>query len=108
MIIALTIVAVGTSLPELATTVIAALRGEGDLQTGNAVGSNIFNILLILGVTALVQPIDARALRLLDLGALIFFALVLLPLMIRGQCLTRWEGALLLLAYATYVVLLLL
>ncbi|MBM3129650.1 MAG: calcium/sodium antiporter [Chloroflexi bacterium] len=108
IIIALTIVAVGTSLPELATTVIASHKGEADIGIGNAVGSNIFNILLILGVTALVQPITARDLRLLDLGALIFFALGLLPMMIHGNRLTRLDGALLLLAYAAYVVLLVL
>ncbi|MCI0477425.1 MAG: calcium/sodium antiporter [Anaerolineales bacterium] len=103
VIIALTIVAVGTSLPELATTIIASRKGEADIGIGNAVGSNIFNILLILGVTALLQPIQARDLRVLDLGALIFFAIALLPLMIRGNRLSRSEGAILLIAYALYV-----
>jgi cation:H+ antiporter len=104
IIIALTVVAVGTSLPEFATAVVASHKRAADISLGNAVGSNILNILLILGVTALIQPIHARDLRLLDLGALVFFAVILLPLMRAGNRVTRGEGAFLLLAYALYVV----
>ena len=103
ILIALTVIAVGTSLPEFATAVVASHKRVADIALGNAVGSNILNILLILGLTALIQPIHARDLRLLDLGALVFFAVVLLPLMRGGNRVTRGEGAFLLLAYALYV-----
>lgn len=104
IIIALTIVAVGTSLPELATAVIASHKNAAEIAVGNAVGSNIFNILLILGITALLRPIQTTDLRLFDLGALIFFAVAPLPLMLRGNKLMRSEGAFLLIAYAAYVI----
>jgi cation:H+ antiporter len=103
IIIALSVVAVGTSLPEFATSVVASHKRVSDISLGNAVGSNILNILLILGTTALIQPIHAREIRWLDLGAMIFFAVILLPMMHVGSKVTRREGALLLLAYAIYV-----
>lgn len=103
IIIALTVVAVGTSLPEFATAVVASHRRAADISLGNAVGSNILNILLILGVTALIEPIHAREVRWLDWGALIFFAVILLPLTRADSKLARGEGALLLGAYAVYI-----
>ncbi|MEZ4647765.1 MAG: calcium/sodium antiporter [Candidatus Eisenbacteria bacterium] len=106
-VIGLTIVAVGTSLPELATSVVAAFRKESDIAVGNVVGSNLFNILGILGPTALLHPIPAGGLTRLDLGALILTSVAILPLMRTGFRLERWEGGLLLATYVGYVTLLL-
>ncbi|MDZ4813971.1 MAG: calcium/sodium antiporter [Pseudomonadota bacterium] len=95
-VIGLTVIAIGTSLPELATSVVAAMRNDADVAFGNVLGSNILNILLILGVVAMIQPISGANLRPLDLGVLIGSAVVVYPLMWRGWILNRWEGALLL------------
>ncbi|MCA9321528.1 MAG: calcium/sodium antiporter [Planctomycetes bacterium] len=102
-LIGLTIVAVGTSLPELATSIVAALRGRGDLAVGNIVGSNIFNILGILGVTAVVQPLSAGGVGTLDLAYMLGLSLVLLPIVRSGFVVSRGEGALLLLSYVGYL-----
>lgn len=107
LIVGLTVVAVGTSLPELATSVIAALRGERDMAVGNLVGSNIFNIGAVLGLTALISPegiaVD-RAAVVFDLPVMVAVALVLLPLAFTGQAIARWEGYLLVTLYIAYVV----
>ena len=103
VVIGLTIVAIGTSLPELATSFVASLRGEADVAFGNAIGSNILNILLVLGVAALIRPIETQGLRPLDLGAMVASAVLVLPLMWRGWVLSRWEGALLLAGYVAYL-----
>ena len=104
LIIGLTLVAVGTSLPELATSVIAALKGEPDIALGNVVGSNVFNVLGILGVTAMVRPIAVPFASVgLDLGAMIGFSVLLVPLLITGQRLGRREGGFLLALYVSYV-----
>ena len=103
VVIGLTIVAIGTSLPELATSVMASVKREPDVAFGNVIGSNILNILLILGVAALIRPIETQGLRVFDIGALVASALVLFPLMWRGRVLNRWEGALLLGAYVVYL-----
>ena len=101
--IGLTIVAVGTSLPELATSVVAALRGEGDIAVGNVVGSNVFNLLGILGVSSMLAPLERGGIAVFDLGAMLFLALLLVPLMRSGYQLARWEGGLLMTCYALYV-----
>jgi cation:H+ antiporter len=103
VVIGLTIVAIGTSLPELATSVVASMRGEADVAFGNVIGSNILNILLILGVAAMIRPIETQGLRPLDLGVLVASAVLVLPLMWRGWVLNRWEGALLLVGYVAYL-----
>ncbi len=103
VVIALTVVAIGTSLPELATSTIAAFKGEGDLAVGNAIGSNILNILAILGIAALIRPIATNGLRPFDVAALVLSAIVILPIMWRGYVIARWEGALLLIGYAVYM-----
>lgn len=103
VVIALTVVAIGTSLPELATSTVAAFKGEGDLAVGNAIGSNILNILAILGIAALIRPIATNGLRPFDIAALVLSAIVILPIMWRGYVINRWEGALLLIGYATYM-----
>ena len=101
--IALTVVAVGTSLPELATSVVAARKGEADIAIGNVVGSNIFNILGILGASALLRPITIEGMSKVDFGMMIATALVLIPLMRAHGQLARAEGAVLLLIYGGYL-----
>lgn len=103
VVIGLTIVAIGTSLPELAASVVASVKREPDVAFGNAIGSNILNILLILGVAALIRPIETAGLRIFDIGALLASAVILLPLMWRGWVLNRWEGAILVAAYVAYL-----
>jgi cation:H+ antiporter len=105
-VIGLTVVAVGTSLPELATSVLASTRGEGDIAIGNVVGSNLFNILGILGVAALVRPLVGTGMSVLDLGVMMGATVVLLPLAWTGFRIGRLEGILLLTGYATYLALL--
>lgn len=102
-VIGLTIVAVGTSLPELATSILAALKKEGDIAVGNIVGSNIFNILGILGTASLVSPLVNTGMSPVDLGLMIALAILLLPLARSGWRITRWEGGFLLVSYAAYV-----
>lgn len=103
VVIGLTVVAIGTSMPELATSVVAAMRGEADVAFGNVLGSNILNILCILGLVALIQPFGVEGLTTLDLVVLAGSAVLLLPLMSRGAILNRWEGAGLLVGYVIYV-----
>lgn len=105
-VVGLTVVAVGTSLPELATSLVAAWRGYSDLALGNVVGSNIFNILGILGLTASIQPVDGSGLSWIDGGVMVGFALITIPLLWTGYTFSRWEGGLLVLAYVVYVVVL--
>ena len=105
-IIGLTIIAAGTSMPELATSVVAALRKEPDIAIGNVIGSNIFNILSILGLTSLVAPIETAGIRHLDYFVMIGFAVVLMPMLWSGRRLQRGEGTLLLAGYGTYLFLL--
>lgn len=108
-VIGLTIVAIGTSLPEVATVIVAALRKEADIALGAAVGSNIFNTLVILGVAGLVRPLSATpALLLLDLPVMIVTCILLLPLVRTRMLLARWEGLLLVTGYAAYLAVLLL
>lgn len=104
LVIGVTLVAVGTSLPELVTSIVAAVRRHEDILFGNVVGSNIFNLLGILGVTALVRPIPVQE-RLLsfDFPVMLGFALVLVVFGLRGR-LPRWASVLLLLAYSGFIV----
>lgn len=101
-IIGLTLVAIGTSLPELATSIAASLRREGDLVTGNVVGSNIFNVLAILGITGVVSPIVYQQLAGVDLWFMLGLTFVLAPLLWTRRTLQRWEGILLLAAFGAY------
>lgn len=103
-IIGLTVVAVGTSLPELATTVIAARRGQADVALGNVVGSNIFNSLGILGTTAIFQPIAVPAeIAHLDVWVMLAATLALIVFAATRWTVDRWEGFLLVGAYAAYI-----
>lgn len=103
VVIGLTVVAIGTSLPELATSLAAALRGHADLALGNVVGSNIVNILAILGITACVRPIGAAALTWMDGGVMFGLAVLTLPFLWTGLTFSRWEGGVLLTVYVTYI-----
>ncbi len=111
LMIGLTIVAAGTSLPELATSVLAALRGERDIAVGNAVGSNIFNLLAVLGITAVVAPAGvavADAALVFDIPVMGAVALACLPVFFSGHLIARWEGAVFVgyyIAYTAYLVL---
>jgi cation:H+ antiporter len=102
-VIGLTIIAAGTSMPELATSVVAAIRKQPDIAVGNVIGSNIFNILGILGVTGLVAPLSAPGVARLDLWIMIGFSCLLLPLLFTGRKLLRTEGGILLAAYGAYL-----
>ncbi|MDX1293259.1 MAG: calcium/sodium antiporter [Hyphomonas sp.] len=121
-VIGLSIVAVGTSLPELATSAIAALRGKADVALGNIIGSNIFNILGILGVTALVHPFSVHSvpsgdvvldavspgtghslISVGDISALVLSVALMVLFAITGKLIARWEGAVLLFGYALYM-----
>jgi len=103
-IVGLTVVALGTSLPEAATSVVAAWRGQGDIAVGNVVGSNIFNLLAILGITATITPITRGGVSMASFVVMIVLAALLVPLMKTGLRISRWEGAGLLVAYAAYLV----
>jgi len=102
-VIGLTIVAFGTSLPELATSVVAALRKQEDIAVGNIIGSNIFNILSILGITAVITPLHGQGITMMDLGFMAGIAVLLIPLMLRKFRLGRFDGALLLAIYGVYL-----
>ncbi|MBI3753072.1 MAG: calcium/sodium antiporter [Deltaproteobacteria bacterium] len=105
LIIGMTIVAAGTSLPELATSTVAALRKEADISIGNIVGSNIFNILFIIGVTGTVQPIavNPEALN-FHMPVMIFISLALYIFMKPGNAISRLQGAMLVAMYIGYIV----
>ena len=103
-VIALTIIAFGTSLPELATSVVAAYKKHSDIAIGNIIGSNIFNLLGILGIAALITPINAKGIRHVDWIVMIALALLMLRMARKRYTLRRWEGADLLVIYLGYVI----
>ncbi|HSL90761.1 MAG TPA: calcium/sodium antiporter [Ignavibacteriaceae bacterium] len=102
-VIGLTIVAIGTSLPELVTSAVASIKKETDIAIGNVVGSNVFNILLILGVTAMIIPISAAEITMTDIVVMMFTAVIILPMTWTKFELNRLEGALLLTGYIIYI-----
>jgi cation:H+ antiporter len=111
LVIGLTIIAAGTSLPEIATSVIAGIRGQRDIAVGNVVGSNIYNILMVLGVCAMLAPnglpVPAAAIN-FDLPVMLAVCVACFPIFFTGHAVHRWQGALFLaywVAYTTYVVL---
>ncbi|HRP96885.1 MAG TPA: calcium/sodium antiporter [Rhodocyclaceae bacterium] len=105
LVIGLTVVAVGTSMPEIATSLVAAVRGERDIAVGNVVGSNVFNIFAVLGVTGLVSaggiPISEAA-RNFDLWVMLAVAFATLPIMLTGREIARWEGGVFVAYYVAY------
>lgn len=105
VIIGLTIVAAGTSLPEVATSVVATIKGERDIAIGNVVGSNIYNILAILGIASLVTPgglAIAPQMVLVDIPVMVIVAGACLPIFFTGLTIDRWEGGLFLAGYVAY------
>jgi cation:H+ antiporter len=106
LVIGLTVVAAGTSLPELATSVMAAYRGQRDIAVGNVVGSNLFNLLAVLGASATLSssglPVDRELIR-LDYPVMLAATLVLIPICWNGFAIKRWEGMLLAAFYVAYV-----
>jgi cation:H+ antiporter len=105
-LIGLTIVAVGTSLPELATSAVAAYRRNVEIAVGNVVGSNIFNVFFVLGTSSIIKPLPFQIKNNIDIGAVILSSLFLFLFMFTGKkrSLDRWEGAVFLVLYATYVI----
>lgn len=111
LVIGLTIVAAGTSLPELATSIVASFKGERDIAVGNVVGSNIFNILAVLGLSAAVSPaglIVSEAVLRFDGLVMLAVATACLPIFFTGNLITRWEGAVFIGYYAAYTLYLIL
>jgi cation:H+ antiporter len=107
-VIGLTVVAMGTSLPELASSVIAALRGRTDVAVGNVIGSNLFNLLGILGTVAIIRPLSVNAAFFhSDVWWMIAFTVLLAPVLYWGRRrVSRIDGVILLLAFTAYMVLL--
>ena len=104
MVIAASLVAVGTSLPELATSIVAAARRQTDISVGNIIGSNIFNLLGVLGLSALVRPIPVSvSVRNFEMVWLLGFAAATLLVLRTGHRISRFEGAALLTAYAAFL-----
>ena len=105
IVIGLTVVAMGTSAPEAAVSISAAISGNADITIGNVVGSNIMNVLVILGITALIAPVavDRKAIK-VDMPFMLGISLLLLPLGLTGGIVNRWEGLLLLAVFTAYMV----
>jgi cation:H+ antiporter len=105
--VGLTVVALGTSLPELATAVAASVQDEGDILVGNVVGSNVFNLLAVLGLSSLARPIPvAESVIRIEAPVMLAVSVIVLPFVWTTLRLTRWEAGILLAAYAAFVVLL--
>ncbi|MYB33659.1 MAG: calcium/sodium antiporter [Gammaproteobacteria bacterium] len=102
-VISLTLIAFGTSLPEIASTLIASVKGRGDLAIGNAVGSSIFNILAILGLTSLITPLSMGNISWVDLVFMTLTAMIVLPILYTEEKMTRSEGAFLVFCYFVYL-----
>jgi cation:H+ antiporter len=103
-VIGLTLVAFGTSLPELATTIVAAVKNENDLAFGNAVGSNIFNVLLVLGLTSVFLPLSAAGISTIDIIIVLAISALVLPMAWHKFSLNRFEGFILLVLYIGYII----
>lgn len=105
-LIGLTVVAVGTSLPELATSAVAAYKKQTDIAIGNVVGSNIFNIFFILGISSVIKPLPFKPSSNIDILMTIFASLLLFVTMYIGKkhILERWEGIIMVLLYVGYIV----
>lgn len=103
-LIGLTIVSAGTGLPEVVASLVSSLRGRSDVAIGNVIGSNLFNMLVILGLTGLVNPLPVQAsIVSSDCWWMLGVTAVLLPILLNGRKVNRWEGAVLLAAYAAYL-----
>ncbi len=104
-VIALTIISIGTSLPELATSVVAAMKKRVDIAIGNVVGSNIFNTFFVLGSSAVIAPVTVPALTNLDMGLNIAASALLFTFVFtgKGRAIERWEGAIFCALYVAYL-----
>ncbi len=102
-VIGLTIIAAGTGMPELATSVVAAMRRNNDIAVGNVIGSGIYNLLAVMGISAVVSPIRIEAISSVDNIVMALFVLLLLPFMRSGSILSRREGVVLILLYLCYM-----
>jgi len=111
LIIGLTIVSIGTSLPEVVTSIVASMKGERDIAVGNVIGSNLFNLLGVLGLTAIIAPsglsINPQAIE-FDMPVMIAVAAIAFPIFFTGKLIARWEGAVLLGYYGIYTLYLIL
>ena len=103
-LVGLTIVSIGTSLPELVTSIVAARKNEVDMALGNAIGSNIFNILMVLGIASAISPIAFITENIIDIIVLVVFSLVVWVFAWTKEKLNKGEGALMLLLYVAYAV----
>lgn len=103
-LVGLTIIAVGTSLPELVTSVIAAKKGENDIAFGNVIGSNIFNILLIIGLASTIQPLSVVPIIIIDMVIMLFFTIVLVFFVFKNKKIGRFEGIIFISMYMIYLV----
>ena len=101
-VIGLTVVALGTSLPELAASIMASLKGHGDMALGNVIGSCIFNLLAIMGITSMIETIDAMGINKVDLGVMLFLMVALLPVLWTQKKMSRLEGGFFLIIYLGY------
>lgn len=102
-LVGLTIIAVGTSLPELVTSVVAAKKGENDIAFGNVIGSNIFNILLIIGLASTIQPLSVVPIIIIDMVIMLFFTIVLLFFVFKNKKIGRFEGIIFISMYMIYL-----
>lgn len=100
----LTVVSIGTSLPELVTSVVAARKGESGLSLGNAIGSNIMNILFILGASSTIHPIAATSQNIIDTFVLIGVSLLIYGIAKKGDTMTRKKGIFVILVYVIYMI----
>ena len=102
-LVGLTIVALGTSLPELVTSIVASIKKENDIAVGNVIGSNIFNVVFILGTSAVISPFALASGALVDMLVLLGSAIILMAISFMGKSIKRWQGAVMFLAYAGYL-----
>ena len=108
--VGLTVVAIGTSLPELATSAVAARKKNVEIAVGNVVGSNIFNIFFVLGISSVIKPLPFEAKNNVDIGVALIASVLLFLCMFTGKkrSLDRWEGSIFLVLYAAYLIFLIL
>ena len=105
MLVGLTIVAIGTSLPELVTSIVAAKKGENDIAVGNAIGSCIFNVILILGFCSILEPYIVNVSNLntlIDVVIMLISAIVVFLFSLKSKRINRWQGIVMVLIYVTY------
>ena len=104
LLVSLTIVAVGTSLPELVTSIVAAKKGENDIAVGNAIGSCLFNIVLILGISSMIYPVGLELYQLVDVIVMIIAVVLIFVFAFKSYKINKWQGVILILLYVAYLV----